>query len=137
MFATGPGLSHQPGNHRRLLTESISGASGDAFPYQRRSMKDKSNSEFEALRVELQEVLTAKTEMAIVARKELRDAVCRYVDAEQSRGTSLTLIILTVKDILAKAERESTHGTDELAQQLIDWCEQFHGKRIALVGETS
>ncbi len=100
-------------------------------------MQDKSNTEFEVLRVELQEVLTVKTEMAIAARKELRDAVCRYVDAEQSRGTSLTLIIIAVKDILAKAEKESAHATDELAQQLIDWCKQFHGKRIALEDETS
>lgn len=100
-------------------------------------MKDKSKTEYEVLRVELQEALTAKTEVAIAARKELRDAVCRYVDAEQSRGTSLALIITTVKNILTKAERNSGHATDELAQQLIDWCRQFHGKRIALLGETS
>lgn len=99
-------------------------------------MKDKSKAASGILRSELQEVLTHRTETAIAARIDLRDAVCRYVDAEQSRGTSLAIIIGTVKSILAEAEEESVHATDELAQQLVDWCRQFHGKHLAMLEET-
>ena len=100
-------------------------------------MNDKKNSEYRILLSELQETLSDKTETAISARSELRDAVCRYVDAEQARGTSLAIIITCVKEILAKAESESGHATSELAWQLVDWCRQFHGKHVAAAGEVS
>ncbi len=100
-------------------------------------MERKTKAEYDMLLAQLCDTLTSRTEAAIESRVELRDAVCRYVDAEQTRGTSLRTIIGSVKEILARAEEGATGTTAELAQQLIDWCRHFHGKRVALAGEVS
>jgi len=94
-------------------------------------MQDKTNSEYQVLLTEMHEVVSSKAESAIAARIELRDAVCRYVDAEQTRGTMLAVIIRSVEEILAKAEDGTEHASKDLARQLIEWCRQFHGKHIA------
>lgn len=100
-------------------------------------MEGKKRAEYEVLLAELRETLTTRTEAAIALRIELRDAVCRYVDAEQTRGTPLAMIINSVEEILAKAEEGATGATTELAQQLIDWCKIFHGERVLFAGEVS
>ncbi|MEP6506997.1 MAG: hypothetical protein ABJC63_02140 [Gemmatimonadales bacterium] len=100
-------------------------------------MEGKTKVEYDVLLAELRDTLTSRTEAAIASRIELRDAVCRYVDAEQTRGTTLGSIITSVKEILEKAEEGATGATTELAQQLIDWCKQFHSKRVALAREVS
>ena len=100
-------------------------------------MKDKSHAEYQVLLTELEETLSDRTETAIAARIELRDAVCRYVDAEQTRGTTLAIIISCVREILAKAEARAGNTSTELAQQLVDWCRQFHGKFIATAAQVS
>ncbi len=100
-------------------------------------MEGKEKAEYEMLLAALRDTLTSRTEAAIASRIELRDAVCRYVDAEQTRGTPLLSIISSVKEILETAEQGATGATTELAQQLIEWCKLFHGKRVALAGEVS
>lgn len=100
-------------------------------------MEGKTKAEHEVLLAELRDTLTTRTEAAIESRIELRDAVCRFVDAEQTRGTPLAMIISSVKEILAKAEDGATGATAELAQQLIDWCKLFHGERVLFAGEVS
>lgn len=52
-------------------------------------MKDTTHAEYQILLTQLRDTLSDRTETAISARIELRDAVCRYVDAEQTRGTPL------------------------------------------------
>jgi hypothetical protein len=127
----GPGLSHQPGSHQRLLTEII-GASGDASAFhQGVDVTEKSDEEYQHLLGELNFVLADRTEAAVADRITLRDAVCHYVEAEQSRGTPLLTIIGTVKEILREAEPDSDNIPDELAEQLVEWCRQFHGRRAA------
>jgi hypothetical protein len=90
-----------------------------------------SDEEYKVLLGELNTVVSERTEAAVSDRIALRDAVCRYVDAEQSRGTLLSTIISTVKEILRKAEPDAENLHEELAAQLIEWCRQFHGKRLA------
>ena len=94
-------------------------------------MTEKSNEEYKVLVGELNAVLSEKTEAAVSDRIKLRDAVCRYVEAEQSRGTPLHAIIATVKGILGKAEPGAGSGSEKLAEQLVEWCTQFHAKRLA------
>ena len=91
-------------------------------------MTDSSGKEYDVLVGELTSVLSERTEAAVADRIALRDAVCRYVDAEQSRGTPLAVIIATVKGILTEAEADSANVPEELAEQLVEWCRQFHGK---------
>ena len=86
---------------------------------------DKKN-ERDALVSALTRVLSEKTEQAVTARIDLRDAVCEYVALEQARGTPLAAVIQTVKGILTTAESDTATATDELAVQLIDWCVEFH-----------
>ncbi|HVF38408.1 MAG TPA: hypothetical protein VM939_00820 [Gemmatimonadaceae bacterium] len=74
----------------------------------------------------LTDAVADKAHIAAADRVELRDAVCAYVVVEHARGIALIAIIDTVKNILADAERESRQTSDELAQQLIDWCLQYH-----------
>lgn len=93
-------------------------------------MKETSEIEYQALVSELTSVLAQRTEAAVTSRIALRDAVCHYVEAEQSRGTLLTTIIATVRRILNDAEPDSANVPVELAGQLVDWCRQFHGKRF-------
>jgi hypothetical protein len=92
---------------------------------------EKSENEKMVLLGELNTVLSERTEAAVADRITLRDSVCRYVEAEQTRGTPLSTIILTVKDILREAEPDVANVPDELAEQLIEWCRQFHGRRVA------
>ena len=95
-------------------------------------MTEESDREYQHLLGELNTVLTDRTEAAVADRIALRDAVCHYVEAEQSRQTPLALIIATVKEILREAEPDPDNVPDELAEQLVAWCRQFHGKRAAL-----
>ena len=96
-------------------------------------MTGKWDNEYKDLLGELNTVLSNRTEAAVADRITLRDAVCHYVEAERTRGTSLSAIIDTVNGILAKAEPDSANVPVELAEQLVEWCRQFHGKRIAAV----
>lgn len=94
-------------------------------------MTTQSEEEYAVLVGELNTVLSERTEAAVSDRIALRDAVCRYVEAEQSRGTSLSVIIAAVKEILMQAEPDTKNVPGELAEQLVEWCRQFHGKRVA------
>ena len=94
-------------------------------------MTEESDNEKEVLFGELTTVLSDKTEAAIADRITLRDAVCHYVEAEQSRGTPLAAIISTVKGILKEAEPDPANVPEQLAEQLVHWCRQFHGKSLA------
>ena len=85
-----------------------------------------SNVEHDALLKELSSVIKGKTEAAIAARLGLRDAVCAFIAVEQARGIPLEGVITSVKGILAKVRGGVAKATDELAQQLIDWCVEFH-----------
>jgi hypothetical protein len=83
--------------------------------------------------VELNNVLSEKTQTALDDRVKLRDAVCAYVAAEQARGTTLATVIRTVKEILRQAEETATtvaveteRRAKELAHQLTAWCVEFH-----------
>lgn len=96
-------------------------------------MPDRTEEEYRTLLTELNKVVTDRTVAATSDRLNLRDAVCAYVAAEQARGTSLTSIIKVVKQILRKAEESANGASDaaelrnnELARQLVDWCEEFH-----------
>jgi hypothetical protein len=88
--------------------------------------RNSGNIEHDALLKELTTVITGKTEAAIAARLGLRDAVCAFVAVEQARGMPLEGVITSVKGILAKVQGGVAKATDELAQQLIDWCIEFH-----------
>lgn len=76
-------------------------------------------------------MLAERTEAVVADRIALRDSVCHYVEAEQSRGTLLVGIIATVRQILDEAEPDSASVPVELAEQLVEWCRQCHGKRLA------
>lgn len=95
-------------------------------------MLDKSRPEQRKLATELDRVLSEKTQDAITDRTTLRDAVCAYVDAERVRGTPLATLIESVNEILRKAEvgaalkADVEDRDDELAQQLVTWCMEFH-----------
>ena len=78
------------------------------------------------LLAELTAALSERTEAAIAARVNLRDAVCAYVALEHERGVPLQKVIQTVKGLLRKAEEDTANSTDELAVQLVDWCVEFH-----------
>jgi hypothetical protein len=96
-------------------------------------MTDKVDQACRTLLTELHQVLTDRTRVATVTRFTLRDAVCAYVEVEQARGTTLAQVIRTVKGILRKAEETASTANsasqkrdDNLAQQLVDWCIEFH-----------
>jgi len=78
------------------------------------------------LLAELSNVLADRTHDAAKDSIDLRDAVCAYVTIEHARGTPLNGVIGTVKAILRKAEAGATQASNELAQQLIEWCMEFH-----------
>ncbi len=94
-------------------------------------MTTPSEDEKQVLLSEIATVLSDKTEAAIADRITLRDAVCHYVEAEHSRGTPLATIIATVKGILREAEPDDANVPEELAEQLVEWCRQFHGRKLA------
>jgi len=83
-------------------------------------------NEYSKLLAELTAVIADKTHEASAASIALRNAVCAYVAAEHSRGTPLESVVETVKQILRKAERETARAPAHLAQQLVDWCHEFH-----------
>jgi hypothetical protein len=89
-------------------------------------MSDTKGKEHRALLTQLSTVLSERTKTAIASRIVLRDAVCIYVAAEEANGISLSSIIQTVKDILRNAEEGTASASDELAQQLVAWCVEFH-----------
>ena len=96
-------------------------------------MTDKTEEEYRTLSTEINNVLSDKTHAAIRDRIILRDAVCAYVTAERARGTTLKSLLQTLKEMLRKAEESAASATDarvrrdnELAQQLVDWCTEFH-----------
>jgi len=94
---------------------------------------NKPKEEYRTLSTEISRVLSDKTHTATIDRITLRDAVCGYVAVERATGTTLDTVIQRVKDILRKAEEEVANATDAterrddgLAQQLVDWCTEFH-----------
>lgn len=89
-------------------------------------MTDRKTKEHSALLAQLTSAIADKTGAAIRSRISLRDAVCAYVAVEQARGMPLAGVTDTVKAILRTAEEGIAAATDELAQQLIDWCVEFH-----------
>ena len=86
---------------------------------------------------ELSSALTARTQEAAKASHELRDAVCEYVAAEQARGISLSVILSTVKQLLARAEGAAGVSSESMAAQIVDWCLEFHSQRRATPPEPS
>lgn len=85
-------------------------------------MPDNDKSEIEAALVELNRVLSDRTDAASTDRVALRDAVCAYLVAERARGTSLDDFTRTLRQLLRKAEDGGPGVADELAQQLVGWC---------------
>lgn len=88
---------------------------------------------YRALLDQLSTALSEKTQTAITNRIALRDAVCEYVASEKLNGTPLTKVIETVKAILRDAEEVASTASDALAQQLVDWCIEFHRSTGLLV----
>ena len=82
--------------------------------------------EYGKMLTELSAVIADKTHEASTDSIALRDAVCTYVAAEHSMGTPLESVVETVKQILRKAERDTARAPAQLAQQLVDWCHEFH-----------
>lgn len=89
-------------------------------------MVENFGTEYGTLLAELSAVITHRTYEASADSIALRDAVCAYVAVEHSRGTPLESVIETVRQILRKAERGTAQAPAELAQQLVDWCREFH-----------
>lgn len=96
-------------------------------------MDDNVGDEYRSLLAELTSVLSERTYAASRDSIALRDAVCAYVANQRFRGIPLDGIIETVRDILKQAENGSGNATDELAQQLVDWCLEFHSGPTKLV----
>ena len=84
------------------------------------------NKAYRRLLAELSNTLADTTRAAARHSVALRDAVCEYVSVEHTRGTPLSDVIQTVKETLRKAEAGAAQTSDDLAQQLIDWCHEFH-----------
>jgi len=99
------------------------------------NVTDKTGKEHRALLTQLSTVLSDRTKAAIHSRIVLRDAVCAYVAAENANGMPLVTVIQTVKEILRNAEQDASTASDELAQQLIDWCIEFHRTTGAIISK--
>lgn len=89
----------------------------------------------QALAEELDKLLT-DADTALKDRIALRDAVCAYYDGEKANGVPLERILMSVTEMLDRAEErvtgvEGQNGMHELAQQLIDWCVELDGGRGA------
>lgn len=104
-------------------------------------MADKTEKEYRTVLTELNKVLSDRTGAATSNRITLRDAVCAYVAVEQARGTTLKIVIETLKEILREAEQVAASATaaterrdDDLAQQLVAWCLEFvaAGRRMPI-----
>ena len=89
-------------------------------------MVQETGKAYRQLLAELSNAITDKTLAAARDSIRLRDAVCEYVAIENTRRTPLPEVIRTIKEILRKAESDGARASDELAQQLIDWCLEFH-----------
>lgn len=89
-------------------------------------MVEKANKEYRRLLAELSATVASRTREAAADSIALRDAVCAYVAVEHARGTRLEDVVESVTEILAKAENASGQSDSELAQQLVDWCHEFH-----------
>ena len=89
-------------------------------------MVENFGNEYGKLLAELSAVIAERTHQAFADSIALRDAVCAYVAVENSRGTPLANVVEIVKQMLRKAENESAPAPAELAQQLVDWCHEFH-----------
>ena len=83
-------------------------------------------NEYGKLLAELSAAIADRTHEASADSIALRDAVCAYVAVEEARGTALENVVEIVNQILRKAEKETAQAPPELAQQLIDWCHEFH-----------
>ena len=73
---------------------------------------------------EAEKLLTDSTNTATRDRVELRDAVCAYLIAEQTKGSSIDSIRTSIEAILIRAEARvgKLDGHKELARDLLDWC---------------
>lgn len=89
-------------------------------------MIDRPGNEYRKLLAELTAVIADRTREASDDSMALRDAVCAYVAAEHARGTPLATVVETVRQILRKAEAGAAPAPTGLAQQLVDWCHEFH-----------
>jgi hypothetical protein len=114
-----PALSVTPGRQVMALLATPS-------PFQGVPMVEQSGNEYRNLLAELTAVIADRTRKASVDSIALRDAVCAYVAVENARGTPLGSVVATVKQILRKAENGTGRAPTHLAQQLIDWCHEFH-----------
>lgn len=83
-------------------------------------------NEYGKLLAALSAAIADRTYEASADSIALRDAVCAYVAVEHSRGTPLASVVETVRQILRKAEMETAQAPAQLAQQLVDWCHEFH-----------
>jgi len=88
-------------------------------------MPDGNESKLETSLVELNRVLSAKTDAASVDRIALRDAVCAYFAAERARGTPLIDFTRALRQLLRKTGDGAPRAADALALQLVDWCMNF------------
>ena len=75
---------------------------------------------------ELVSVLAERANTAASDHIELRDAVCDYLALEHARGTPVKDVVEIVKEILKNAQKEADYESPELAEQLVEWCLQFH-----------
>jgi len=89
-------------------------------------MAEHLGNEYGKLLAELSAAIADRTYEASADSIALRDAVCAYVAVEDARGTELKSVVEIVKQILRKAEKETAQAPPELAQQLVDWCHEFH-----------
>lgn len=95
-------------------------------------MSENTEEGYRALLVQVNKVLTARTDAATGDRITLRDAVCAYVSVEQARGIAIDRVVQAVDAILRKAEEGAAKGADAmrrrddaLASQLVHWCLAF------------
>ena len=89
-------------------------------------MADK--NEYRVLLDEAERLLTDATSTALTDRIGLRDAVCAYFAAEQSKGSSIESVRRSIEAILIRAEVRvgKLNGHEALAKELVDWCiDQF------------
>lgn len=120
------GLSHQPASLRFKNPPSHHpGDSGDAFPRQGVTVTEKKQNH--ELLADLERLFSAAN-TAVGNRIVLRDAICAYFNAERANGTSIEKIVLSVEEMLDRAEARAAgrpagrDGQRELAQEFIDWC---------------
>ena len=89
-------------------------------------MPDNNESKLETSLVQLNRVLSEKTDAASAYRIALRDAVCAYFAAERARGTPLIDFTRALRQLLRKSADGGPGAADALALQLVHWCMNFH-----------